>query len=52
MNVSATERPYLERIVARAGALRGELLDGLMHPPGASKSSSQPEPQQQEQVSK
>ena len=46
MNVSATERPYLERIVARAGALRGELLDGLMHP------QPKQESQRQEQVSK
>ena len=45
MNVSATERPYLDGIVAQAGALRGELLDGLMHP--------QPkQSQRQEQVSK
>jgi hypothetical protein len=52
MNVSVTERPYLERIVARAGALRGELLDSLMHPPGGAKSSSKEASQRQEPVPK
>ena len=46
MNVSAAERPYLDRIVTRAGALRGELLDGLMHP------QPKQESQRQDQVSK
>ena len=35
MNVSALERPYMERIIGQAGALRGEILDGLMRPKGS-----------------
>jgi hypothetical protein len=32
MNVSASERPYLERIVARVDSLREEMLNTLMYP--------------------
>jgi hypothetical protein len=47
MNVSVTEQPYLEEILARAGGLRGELLDSLMRPPGRGKSRPQEESQRQ-----
>jgi hypothetical protein len=43
MNVSAAERPYLDRIVARAGVLREEILYSLMHPSSGPKNKASAE---------
>ena len=52
MNVSALERPYIEKIIGQAGALRGEILDSLMQPKGGSKSGANQEASQREPLSK
>jgi len=41
MSLSAAERPYLERIIARAVKLRQQILYGLMHPPVESKNQKE-----------